>query len=225
MATPPLRKLILDLRQKFEQIVDEVSKDDLLPEQTGYSPEARQKAEALVKSFESYLAEHKDEIDALQFFYSVPHKKRLRFKDIQALANAISSPPRSWTPEKLWRAYETLEKSKVRGASAQRLLTDIVSLVRFALHQDGELVPHADRVRERYQNWLAQQANKGRTFSDEQLQWLGMMRDHIATSLEIDMDSFDLTPFTNEGGLARASKVFGKDLKVIVQELNEALAA
>jgi len=166
MATPPLRKLILDLQQKFEQIVDEVSKDSLLAEQTGYSPEARQKAEALVKSFESYLAEHKDEIDALQFFYSVPHKKRLRFKDIQALASAISSPPRSWTPEKLWRAYETLEKSKVRGASAQRLLTDIVSLVRFALHQDGELLPHSDRVHERYQNWLAQQANKGRTFSD-----------------------------------------------------------
>jgi type I restriction enzyme R subunit len=225
MATPPLRKLILDLRQKFEQIVDEVSKDTLLPDETGYSPEARQKAEGLVKSFESYLAEHKDEIDALQIFYSVPHKKRLRFKDIQALANAISSPPRSWTTEKLWRAYETLEKSKVHGASAQRLLTDIVSLVRFALHQDGELVPHADRVRERFGNWLAQQTNNGRTFSDEQLQWLRMMRDHIATSLEIDMDSFDLTPFTNEGGLARASRVFGKDLKGIVQELNEALAA
>src|SRR6266567_3829154 len=175
MATPRLRKLILDLRQKFEQIVDEVSKDTLLPEETGYSPEARRKAEALVKSFESYLAEHKDEIDALQIFYSVPHKKRLRFKDIQALANAISSPPRSWTTDKLWRAYETLEKSKVHGASAQRLLTDIVSLVRFALHQDGELVPHADRVRERFRNWLAQQTNNGRTFSDEQVQWLGMM--------------------------------------------------
>src|SRR3989454_163086 len=225
MAAPPLRKLILDLRQKFEQIVDEVSKDTLLPEETGYSPEARLKAEALVKSFERYLGEHKDEIDALQIFYSVPHKKRLRFKDIQALANAISAPPRSWTTEKLRRAYETLEKSKVHGASAQRLLTDIVSLVRFALHQDGELVPHVDRVRDRFQNWLAQQASKGRTFSDEQIQWLGMMRDHIATSLEIDMDSFDLTPFTNEGGLARASKVFGKDLKAIVLELNEALAA
>lgn len=225
MATPPLRKLILDLRQKFEQIIDVDSKDTLLHDQTGYSPEAREKAAALVKSFEGYVAEHKDEIDALQFFYSVPHKKRLHFNDIQALANAISLPPRSWTPEKLWRAYETLEKSKVRGASAQRLLTDIVSLVRFAIHQDGELVPHADRVHERYQSWLAQQANKGRTFSNEQTQWLAMIRDHISTSLEIDMDSFDLTPFASEGGLARASKVFGKDLKVIVQELNEALAA
>jgi type I restriction enzyme R subunit len=178
-----------------------------------------------VQSFERYLAEHKDEIDALQFFYSVPHKKRLRFKDIQALALAISSPPRSWTPEKLWRAYETLEKSKVRGASGERLLTDIVSLVRFALHQEGDLVPHSERVRDRYQHWLAQQLNKGRTFTEEQLRWLGMMRDHIATSLEIDMDAFDYTPFTNEGGLARASRVFGKDLNAIVHELNEVLAA
>ena len=28
------------------------------------------------------------------------------FKDIQALATVISSPPRSWTPEKLWRALQ-----------------------------------------------------------------------------------------------------------------------
>jgi type I restriction enzyme R subunit len=113
----------------------------------------------------------------------------------------------------------------VRGATGQRLLTDIVSLVRFALHQDGELVPHVERVRERFQHWLAQQESKGRTFSEEQKQWLGMMRDHIATSLEVDMDSFDLTPFAKEGGLARASKVFGKDLEAVVEELNKALAA
>jgi type I restriction enzyme R subunit len=225
MAKPALRKTIIDLKHKFEQIVDEVSKDTLLPGQTGYSPEAREKATALIESFEAYLAKNKGEIEALQFFYSVPHKKRLRFTDIQALANAISAPPQSWTPEKLWRAYETLEKSKVRGASSQRLLTDIVSLVRFALDQEAELVPHADRVRTRFQNWLLQQENKGRKFSDEQIQWLGMMRDHIATSLEIDMESFDLTPFTNEGGLARASKIFGEGLKTIVQELNEVLAA
>ncbi len=114
MAAPALRKLILDLRQKFEQIVDEVSKDDadrrpdrLQPRGTGEGRGAR----AVLRE---YLAEHKDEIDALQFFYSVPHKKRLRFKDIQALADAISSPPRQWTPEKLWRAYETL--GEVQGA-------------------------------------------------------------------------------------------------------------
>jgi type I restriction enzyme, R subunit len=225
MSRSALRKLILDLRQKFEQVVDQISKDELLASQTGYSPEARDKAAALVQSFEEYLAGHKDEIEALQFFYSVPRRKRLRYSDIKALADAISAPPRQWTPEKLWRAYETLEKSKVRGAGAERLLTDVVSLVRFALHQEGELVPHADRVQSRFQSWLIQQENAGRPFSQEQRRWLEMMRDHIATSLEIDMNDFDLTPFAGEGGLAKASQVFGKELRAIVSELNEVMAA
>jgi type I restriction enzyme R subunit len=225
MSRPALRKLILDLRHKFEQVVDEVSKDELIADQTGYSPEARDRAAALVHSFEQYLSDHKDEIDALQFFYAVPHRKRLRYGDIKALADAIQAPPRQWTPEKLWRAYETLERSKVRGAGAERLLTDIVSLVRFALQQEGELVPHVERVQTRFQSWLAQQVNAGRRFTDEQRRWLEMIRDHIATSLEIDLDDFDLTPFAGEGGLAQAAQVFGKELGTIVSELNEALAA
>lgn len=181
MQAPALRRLLIELQQRFEQVVDEVSIDTLVESQTGYSAEAREKAQTLVQSFEAYLAEHKDEIDALQFFYSLPHSRRLRFRDIQTLADTIKAPPRSWTPEKLWRAYETLERSRVRGASAGRLLTDMVSLIRFALHQEGELVPHADRVQSRFESWLAQQQNEGRAFSDEQKQWLGMMRDHIKT--------------------------------------------
>jgi len=129
----------------------------------------------------------------------MPHKKRLRFKDLEKLAAAINAPPRAWTPEKCWRAYETLEKAKARGGSSERLLTDIVSLVRFALHQEGELVPHSERVQVRFESWLAQQENRGRAFTDEQKQWLEMMRDHISTSLELDVDDFDLTPFTAAG--------------------------
>lgn len=86
---------------------------------------------ALVASFETFLAESRDEIDALQFFYSVPHRDRLRYKDVKALAVAIKAPPRSWTAETLWQAYEMLQKDKVKGASGQRLLTDIVSLIRY----------------------------------------------------------------------------------------------
>lgn len=222
---PTLRKLVLELKQKFEQVIDEVSIDELIELQTGISPEAREKAGTLVKSFEAYLAEHKDEIAALQFLYSVPRKRRLAFDEIKALAAAISSPPRSWTPEKLWRAYQTLDQSKVRGASAERLLTDVVSLVRFALHEDDALVPHGDRVRARFEAWLAQQDNRGKKFTPEQVRWLEMMRDHIATSLQIETDDFELTPFRQEGGLAKATKVFAGELGDVVRELNEVLAA
>ena len=52
-----------------------------------------------------------------------------------------------------------------------------------------------------------------------------MIRDHIATSLEMQMDDFGYTPFAEQGGLGRAVQVFGPRLRGIIQELNEALAA
>lgn len=224
-SKPELRKKLQELRASHDQIIDHLSRDELLADQTGFSRDAKDQAMALVSSFEKFLAENKDEIDALQFFYSVPHRERLRYRDIKALAEAIQAPPRSWTPQALWRAYELLAKDKVRSASGQRLLTDIVSLVRFALHQKPELRPFSEEVRERFDSWMAQQANKGRKFSEQQVRWLEMMRDHIATSLEVEVDDFDYAPFAEAGGLGRATQVFGKELKVILRELNEVLAA
>ena len=51
------------------------------------------------------------------------------------------------------------------------------------------------------------------------------IRDHVAQSLEIDIDDFELTPFAEEGGLGRAAQVFGKELRDLIEELNGALAA
>jgi len=221
--SPVLRQLLQDIKREKEQIIDEVSLDELI--EAGVSDEAREKARALVTDFERFIAENRDEIDALEFFYQQPHSRRLSFGDIKALADAIKAPPRSWTPEKLWRAYEMLRRDKVRGASGKRLLTDIVSLVRFAIHQDEELVPYGDQVNERFAAWLAQQQNSGRTFTPEQLRWLEMMRAHVAASVEITVDDLDYTPFVEEGGRGRAAQVFGGDIGPLLDELNRALAA
>ena len=117
--------------------------------------------------FEKFIAENKDHITALQFFFSVPYAKRPRFDDIKALADKIHAPPRSWTPELLWRAYEALDRSRVKQRSGERLITDVVALVRFALHRDDKLVPFAERVDERFKNWLAQQETAGTQFTAE----------------------------------------------------------
>lgn len=220
---PALRALLVDLKRELEQVIDEVSEDELL--EAGSSPEAREKAQSLVADFERFIEEHKDEIDALQFFYAQPYSKRLLFKDIKALAEAIKAPPRAWTPEKLWRAYETLRKDKVRGASGKRLLTDIVSLVRFATHRDDELVPYGEQVRGRFDAWMAQQENRGRAFTAEQRRWLEMMRDHIATSLEMTVEDLDYAPFAEAGGRGKAAQVFGGELGAVLDELNGVLAA
>ncbi len=79
--------------------------------------------------------------------------------------------------------------------SGQRITTDLVSLVRFALGEENELVPFPEKVNERFAAWLLQQENAGRDFTDEQRHWLEEIRDHIAASMDISTDDLDYTPF------------------------------
>jgi type I restriction enzyme, R subunit len=220
---PAFRKELQDVKREVEQIIDEVSQDEVTV--AGASDAARERARALVQSFESYLQAHKDEIEALQFYFSVPYAQRPHYEDIKALADLLKAPPRAWTPAKLWHAYETVSRDRVHGASSQRLMADLVSLVRFALHRDDELVPHRDIVMARFDQWMAQQRERSRHFTPEQFRWLELIRDHVATSLGIRLDDFDYAPFAEEGGLGKATQVFGSELRPLLDELNEVLAA
>jgi type I restriction enzyme R subunit len=222
-ANPKLRNEILELKKKYEQTIDNLSRDLVL--EAGFSADAKDKAKGLVASFEKFIADNKDEITALQVLYSRPYKQRLRFEDIKALADAIEAPPRSWTPEKLWAAYEALDKAKVKHASGPRLLTDIVALVRFAIHRDDKLVPFAEKVDERFQQWLLQQENKGQRFTAEQREWLVDIKNHIASSFGIEKDDFEDVPFNQRGGLGKVYALFGERLEPLVRELNEVLVA
>jgi type I restriction enzyme R subunit len=221
-TNPALRNKLVELKKSFEQTIDTVSKDEVL--EAGFSADATEKAKGIVQSFEQFIRENKDEITALEILYSRPQKQRLTLKEIKLLADTIQRPPHGWTPELLWRAYNALDKSKVHG-SGGKVLADIVSLVRFALHQDGELTPFKEKVNERFTRWLATQQQNGRKFTAEQIQWLETIRDHIATSLMIELDDFDYVPFSQRGGLGKAQEVFPGNLDALLAELNGALAA
>lgn len=216
---PEFRKKLVELHKTLEQTIDTVSKDEVT--EAGFSADALEKAKGLVTSFEQFIKDHKDEITALQILYSKPYRTRLRFEQIKELASIIEKPPHHLRVDRLWNAYAVLEKSKVRGASAEKILTDLVSLIRFALHQEDELEPFAEHVQKRYEEWLSKQ----KKFTEEQLHWLEMIKEHIIGSLSIEKDDFDSVPFKPEGGLGKAYQLFGEDLWSIMEELNEALAA
>jgi type I restriction enzyme R subunit len=216
----------VDLKKSFEQVIDTVSQDQLL--MAGVSKDGRDRAANLVKSFETFIEENKDEITALQILYSRPYKQRLTHEQLKELARAIERPKQPgiapMVPERVWQAYEMLDKSKVRG-SATKLMTDLVSLVRYAIHQENELRPFRDVAFARFDKWLSDQEKQGRKFTDEQKQWLTAIRDHIAASVSIEPDDLELSPFSQWGGLGKAHKIFGSDLPSILNQLNEALAA
>jgi type I restriction enzyme R subunit len=219
---PAFREKLVELRRSYDQVIDEASADKLL--RADYSVGAADRARKTVESFLAYIDKHKEEITALQILYSRPYRQRLTWKEVKELANAIGRTPQHWTAESLWAAYETLDKSKVRG-SGPRVLADIVQIVRFALNQDEQLVPFPERVNERFAGWMLQQKQAGRTFTPEQTQWLERIRDHVAASLTISADDFQYTPFSQHGGFGKASEVFGNGLSPLLGELNEALAA
>ncbi len=218
-ASPDLRQRLVDIHRSYEQTIDTVSADSLI--EAGFSDDG---AKAIVQSFQQYIEENRDEITALQVLYQRPYRQRLSYADIKALAEAMVSPPRSWTTERLWEAYRQLDESRVRG-SGQRTLADVVSVVRYAIGGADELAPFAEGVQERFQSWLAMQETAGRAFTEEQVRWLEGIRDHIAGSVSMEMDDFEYAPFNQQGGPGKAYQLFGEDLPAIVEELNVHLVA
>ncbi|MFI5269706.1 MAG: type I restriction-modification enzyme R subunit C-terminal domain-containing protein, partial [Chloroflexota bacterium] len=212
-------------QRRDEQTIDLGSADTVLDQ--GFT-DAR--AKQVVSSFRAYLEQHQDEIAALQLYYSRPRAARLDFREVKRLAEAIQAPPLGLTEDALWQAYARLDHDRVRDASGQRVLTDLVALVRYALERDRDasatLEPFAEGVRRRFAAWLAEQERRrGQPFTDEQRRWLAMIRDHVATSLAIDNDAFDEVPFNQYGGLGKASQLFGAELPGMLTELNERLVA
>ena len=177
---------------------------------------ARDRAKGTVESFEAFIAEHKDEITALQILYQQPQRMRgqqvetLTFEALKAQADTLQAPPHLWTEGQLWQAYAALDKSKVKGENRKRILTDLVSLVRFAMHQYNELVPFPERVNANFKAWLAQQTQAGTTFTSEQLHWLDMIREHIAGNLTIVPDDFEYSPSPRKAAWAASTNCLGQ---------------
>ena len=217
-----LREKLIDVRRSYEQVIDTASKDKVISGQ--YSREATDRAHAQTESFRQFIEDNKDEITALQVLYSQPYGGGLTYADIKELAQAIKKSPHRWTPETLWRAYQTLDASKVRG-TGHRVNTDLVSLVRHALGHTDELVSYPDLVNERFEAWLHQQQTLGRHFTDEQATYLRLIKERLATSLTAAPADLQNPPFSTHGGLGKARQLFGTDLNPLLAELTEALAA
>ena len=62
-------------------------------------------------------------------------------------------------------------------------------------------------------------------FTEEQMEWLRLIKEHIATSLSIIPDDLDLSPFDRKGGLGKFYDVFGDEYEAILEEMNEELVA
>jgi type I restriction enzyme R subunit len=220
---PALRQTLESLKRETEQILDIYTPDEVLEQ--GFDAAAKTKAASLVQAFRDYLAQNQAQIDALQILYSRSYKQRLTERMLKELEKKLRDQHAMWTEDNLWNAFAAAKPGKVQGRSQAGRFADLVSLVRFALEQQPVLAPFADSVTERFNDWLMAKAKAGVTFTDEQLAWLNLIRDHIATAISIEPEDLELSPFNQRGGLGKAHQLFGAQLPELLDELNETLAA
>jgi type I restriction enzyme R subunit len=217
------RDYVDNVRKKYEQIIDTTNTDTVT--HSGFGKEAKDQAQLVVDSFRQFLAEHRDSITALQIYYSQPYRRReVTFQMVQEVAEALQQPPYNLTSDRVWAGYERALGLKTEGNS-QRLLTDLVALIRFELGVDSELRPYAETVKKNFQDWAFRKQAGNVKFTEAQMEWLRLVRDQIITSMRLERDDLELGTMGQQGGLAKMYQLFGAEMEAIMEELNETLAA
>jgi type I restriction enzyme R subunit len=216
-----LNSYIENVRKAHEQIIDTVNLDQVTG--AGWEKDNKDKARERVESFADWITRHKDEITALQIFYDQPFRRReLTFKMIKELVETIVANKPTLAPLGVWRAYELLEK--VSGQPKNELVA-LVSLIRKVAGIDVVLTSYDKTVDRNFQEWVFKKQAGTLKFTEAQMYWLRMLKDHIAASVVVSVDDLDYTPFIEDGGRGRMWQLFGNETESIINDLNEALAA
>ncbi|MCI9141569.1 MAG: DEAD/DEAH box helicase family protein [Lachnospiraceae bacterium] len=218
---PEVREYIENVRRSHEQIMDNVNLDEVLF--AGYDSQQEENAQRVIQTFHDFIEENMDEIIALRIIYNETYKNRsMAIQKLKELYEKLKS--KGVTVERLWDCYAIKRPDKVkRGILAQ--LSDLISLIRFEMEYTDSLQPFADRVNYNFMQWTLRRNAGAIHFTEEQMEWLRLIKDHIAASLSIEKEDLDLSPFDHKGGLGRFYEVFGDAYEVILSEMNRELVA
>lgn len=208
-------KLLLELAKKSKIYIDEISQDSVLSAEFD-----TQKAQNLIAQFNEFILQHRDEITALSILYSQNYKNRhLTYEVIAELAHKLKQD--SMDIPSLWNAYKLRDKGKV-SKNPSKNLTNLISLVRYALKMDTELQDFAIGANARYNLWRGRCKKRGIAFSTEQEAFLELIKEYIIANGYAEMK--DIQEICADlGGIFRAKAIFKDSLPTLVEELSLAL--
>ena len=217
-----LNKYIEEVRRAHEQKIDTLNPDEVIF--VGWGDDKDAKIQQIISDFTSWMLQNKDELTALQIFYNQPYRRReLTYSTIKEVLDKLKADKPLMAPMHIWNAYAALENV---NDSPRNELTALVSLIRRVTDIDTLITPYDKTVDKNFQDWVwKRHSGAGHKFSEEQMEWLRMIKEHVTSSFHIDKDDFDYNPFNSQGGLARMWQLFGDETEEIINELNKALAA
>lgn len=158
--------------------------------------------------FAAFVRDHAKDIDAIKVLLEKP--KGWKTDTLESLRHTLTSA-----------AFSERDLQKAHKIVHRKALADIISMVKHAAQTDAPLLTAEERV-----DRAMSKVVTGKTFTDDQRQWLALIREHLVTNLTIELSDFDLMPiFDDRGGLGKSRKLFGIQLEPLVEELNAALVA
>jgi len=215
--------LIDTIRQDKEQTIDHDTIDTVLG--AGWEKNIANNAQAIADEFAAYLKANQDNIAALTIFFSQPYRRReLSYDLIRQVLDKLKTDKPKLAPLYVWHAYRRLDDYK--GAQPVKELTALVTLIRRVCGMDETLTDFDATVRRNFRNWIMKHHSGGsEKFNEEQMDWLRMIRDHVANSFHIERDDLEMSPFDGQGGLGKMYELFGAKMDTLLDELNEVLVA
>lgn len=219
--TGELNEFVENVRKSLDQIIDTINPDKVI--KVGWNEDEKEQANALIKDFAAWIAENRDEITALQIFYGQPFQRReLTYKMIRDLSERLKAERPRLAPLNVWQAYNQLDEATTEPKTE---LTALIALIRRVCGIDENLTAYEKTIDRNFQNWVFGKQSGALKFNDEQMQWLRMIKDHVATSFHIEREDFEYEPFAPAGGLGKMYQLFGEQMNPIIEEINVALAA
>jgi type I restriction enzyme R subunit len=217
-----LNEYIENVRRVHEQIIDTLNLDTL--KKAGWDTDILVRDEKLINDFKAYLEANKDEITALRIFYNQPYQRReVTYAMIKEVMEKLRLEKPHFAPFRIWQAYEQLET--VKGNSPKNELIALVSLIRRVTEIDPVLTSYDQTVNRNFQDWVFKKQAGTLKFNEDQMNWLRMIKDYVATSFHLEIDDLDYHPFDILGGRGRMYQLFGDEMNTVISELNEALTA
>lgn len=217
-----LNEYLENVRKVHEQIIDVVNLDTVLV--ADWDKDQETQANEIITEFQAYIQEHKDEITALKIFYNEPHRRReLTSKMVKELLSQIKANKPRLAPSIVWEAYRQLEETNPQSPKSE--IIALVSILRRLTGLDSKLTGYDLTIDKNFQKWVFAKQAGSLKYTAEQMEWLRMIKEHIATSLHVEIDDLDYTPFDAQGGRGKMWQLFGDEMNKIIDELNEALAA
>ena len=231
---PDLREFIVDIRKKYDQIIDVINIDTIT--NIGWVKDQAAASTNTINDFKAWIETNKDEITALQIFYAQDFRHRsFTYKMIKELYDKLIQQKPLLKLNVLWDAFVIIEDAESKDKLIKRLprtdkpkqeLVMLVSLIRKAIGIDEWVTAYDKTVDKNFAEWVwKKQAGNAPKFTEEQMKWLRMMKDYIANSFNLEKDDFDLSPFNAQGGLSKLWQLFGEQTDEIINELNSILAA